>query len=93
MRAIIDRGEEYIDGVRYEVMGAEPEHADPQCQLAYVVRACVTQGSIASTELLTRSDHGSDFMTDVCVRRAGNRSSAWPMTGMAINQELGHVGN
>jgi hypothetical protein len=69
--AVPEAGEEYVDGVRYEVMGAEPEHADPQCQLAYVVRACVAPGYVASTELLTRSDQGSDFTTDVCVRRAG----------------------
>ncbi len=69
--AIPEAGEEYIDGMRYEVMAGEPEHADPQCQLAYVVRACVAPGYIASTELLTRSDRGSDFATDVCVRRAG----------------------
>ena len=38
-----EAGEEYIDGVRYEVMAGEPEHADPQCQLAFVVRACVAE--------------------------------------------------
>ncbi len=69
--AIPEAGEEYVDGVRYEVLAGEAEHADPQCQLAYVVRACVAEGYIASTELLTRVDQGSDFATDVCVRRAG----------------------
>ncbi len=79
-----EAGEEYIDGVRYEVMAGEPEHADPQCQLAYVVRACVAEGYIASTELLTRSDVGSDFATDVCVRRAGED----PQTGQRYLEEL-----
>ncbi len=69
--AIPEAGEEYVDGVRYEVLAGEAAHADPQCQLAYVVRACVAEGYVASTELLTRSDVGSDFATDVCVRRAG----------------------
>ncbi len=69
--AIPEAGEEYVDGVRYEVLAGEADHADPQCQLAYVVRACVAEGYIASTELLTRIDQGSDFATDVCVRRAG----------------------
>ncbi len=42
--AIPEAGEEYIDGVCYEVMAGEQEHADPQCQLSYVVRACVASG-------------------------------------------------
>lgn len=76
--------EEYIDGVRYEVMAVDPEHADPQAQLAYVVRACVARGYIASTELLTRVDQGSDFATDVCVRRAGKD----PETGQRYLEEI-----
>ncbi len=82
--AIPEAGEEYIDGVRYEVMAGEPEHADPQCQLAYVVSACVASGYIASTELLTRVDQGSDFATDVCVRRAGTD----PQTGQRYLEEI-----
>jgi len=82
--AIPEAGEEYIDGVRYEVMAGESEHADPQCQLAYVVRACVADGYIASTELLNRSDIGSDFATDVCVRRAGED----PKTGQRYLEEV-----
>ncbi len=69
--AIPEAGEEYIDGVRYEVMAGEPAHADPQCQLSYIVRACVASDYVASTELLTRADQKSDFATDVCVRRRG----------------------
>ncbi len=76
--------EEYVDGVRYEVLAGEAAHADPQCQLAYVVRACVASGYIASTELLTRSDVGSDFATDVCVRRAGED----PQTGQRYLEEI-----
>ncbi len=76
--------EEYIDNVRHEVMAGEPEHADPQAQLAYVVRACVAEGWIASTELLTRADRGSDFATDVCVRRKGKD----PRTGQRYVEEL-----
>jgi len=37
--AVPEAAEEYIDGVRYAVLAADAEHADPQCQLAYVVRA------------------------------------------------------
>jgi len=82
--AVPETGEEYLDGVRYEVMAGESEHADPQCQLAYVVRACVAEGYIASTELLTRSDIGSDFATDVCVRQAGED----PQTGQRYLEEV-----
>ena len=82
--AIPEAGEEYVDGVRYEVLAGEADHADPQCQLAYVVRACVAKGYIASTELLTRSDSGSDFATDVCVRRAGKD----PQTHQRYLEEL-----
>jgi hypothetical protein len=82
--AIPESGEEYFDGIRYEVMAGEPEHADPQCQLAYVARACVAEGYVASTELLTRSDVGSDFATDVCVRRQGTD----PRTGQRYLEEL-----
>lgn len=82
--AIPEAGEEYVDGVRYEVMAGEPEHADPQCQLAYLVRACVAEGYVASAELLTRSDQGSDFATDVCVRRAGED----PQTGQRYLEEI-----
>jgi len=58
--AVPEAGEEYFD--------------DPQCQLAYIVRACVAEGHVASTELLTRPDKGSDFATDVCERREGKES-------------------
>jgi hypothetical protein len=82
--AIPEAGEEYFDGVRYETLAGEAAHADPQCQLAYVVRACVAEGWIASTELLTRTDHGSDFASDVCVRREGKD----PQTGQRYVEEL-----
>ena len=82
--AVPEAGEEYVDGVRYEVLAGEADHADPQCQLAYVVRGCVAKGYIASTELLTRSDVDSDFATDVCVRRAGKD----PQTGQRYLEEL-----
>ncbi|MCP4655702.1 MAG: hypothetical protein GY856_09815, partial [bacterium] len=56
----------------------------PQCRLAYVVSACVAQGYVASTELLTRTDKGSDFATDVCVRKEGID----PSTGGRYLEEL-----
>lgn len=82
--AIPEAGEEYIDGERFEVMAGDAAHADPQCDLAYVVRACVAKGYIASTELLTRTDVGSDFATDICVRREGTD----PETGGRYVEEV-----
>ncbi len=81
-----EEGEEYVDGERigWEAMAGESDHADPQCQLAYVVRACVADGYVAATELLTRSDQKSDFATDVCVRREGID----PATGSRYLEEI-----
>jgi hypothetical protein len=66
-----ETGEEYIDGECMQAMSGDAAHADPQCDLNYAVRACVAKRYVASTELLTRTDVGSDFTTDVCVRKRG----------------------
>jgi len=58
--------------------------ADPQCQLAYLGRACVADGYVASTELLTRTDREYDFATDVCVHREGTD----PETGGRYPEEI-----
>ncbi len=79
-----ETGEEYIDGQRLEVMGPEAAHADPQCSLAAIVRICLAPGYVASAELLTRTDIGSDFATDVCVRRDGTD----PQTGGRYVEEI-----
>jgi hypothetical protein len=81
-----EEGEEYVDDERFgwETMAGEADHADPQCQLAYVVRACVAAAYVASTELLTRTDKKSDFATDVCVRRKGTD----PETGGRFLEEI-----
>jgi len=81
-----EEGEEYVDGEYFgwQTMAGDPEHADPQCQLSYVVRACVAPGYIASTELLTRTDKDSDFATDVCIRRQGQD----PETGGRYLEEV-----
>ncbi len=79
-----ESGEEYIDGQCLQAMAGDADHADPQCDLAYVVRACVATGYVASTELLTRTDQGSDFATDVCVRKRGKD----PETGGRYVEEI-----
>ncbi len=63
--------DEVIRGRRVQAMPALPPHADRQARLAYVIGAHVNPGYVGATELLTRVDEGSDFATDVCVRKAG----------------------
>ncbi len=66
-----ETGHEMLDGRVMEVAPAYAPHADQQCDLAYVLRAHVAPGYVASTELLTRVSDDSDFATDACIRRAG----------------------
>src|SRR5262249_8465125 len=64
--------------------------ADRQCELSYVIRAHVRPGYVGSAELLTRASVGSDFATDVCVRRQGTD----PATGTRYLEELSfEIGN
>jgi len=62
---------ELVRGREVDVSGAEPPHADAQARLAFLVLAHVVVGFVVSTELLTRMGRGSDFATDVCVRKDG----------------------
>lgn len=62
---------ELIRGREVDVSGADPPHADAQARLAFLIMAHVVAGFVVSTELLTRVAHGSDFATDVCVRKDG----------------------
>lgn len=62
---------ELVRGREVDVSGAEPPHADAQARLAFLVLAHVITGFVVSTELLTRMARGSDFATDVCVRKDG----------------------
>ncbi len=76
--------DEIIRGRRVVAMPALPPHADRQAGLAYVIGAHVNPGYVGSTELLTRVGEGSDFATDVCVRREGDD----PATGARYLEEL-----
>ena len=63
--------DEMIRGRRVVAMPANPPHADWQFGLGYVIGAHVKPGYVGSAELLTRAGAGSDFATDVCVRKEG----------------------
>jgi hypothetical protein len=79
-----ETGTEMIHGEIRRVMPAEPPHADQQCDIAYVIRAAVASGYVATTEMLTRVDHESDFATDACIRKAGDD----PATGTRYLEEI-----
>jgi hypothetical protein len=76
--------DEVIRGRRVVAMPALPPHADRQVELGYVIRGLVKPGYVSSSELLTRVAEGSDFATDVCVRKAGDD----PRTGQRYLEEL-----
>jgi hypothetical protein len=75
---------ERIRGRHVEAMPAHPPHADRQLELAYALRGSLKPGYVGATELLTRAGPGSDFATDVCVRKAGTD----PATGTRYLEEL-----
>jgi Putative restriction endonuclease len=76
--------DEVIRGRRVVAMPALPPHADRQASLSYVITGHVKPGYVGSSELLTRVGAGSDFATDVCVRKAGDD----PRTGQRYLEEL-----
>ena len=73
-----------IRGRRISTMAANPPHADQQSRLDYVLNAHAAPGFVVSAELLTRMGIGSDFATDVCIRREGID----PETGKRYLEEL-----
>lgn len=63
--------EEMFRGERMLALPALPPHADQHSTLDLVIGSHVAEGYITSTDLLTRFDEGSNFASDVCVRKAG----------------------
>lgn len=63
--------QEMIDGQIIQVAPSMSPHADRQVDIAYVIRAHVASGYVASAELLTRVSDDDDFATDACIRRRG----------------------
>ena len=69
-----ESGQEMIRGQIVRAAPSYAPHADRQVDIAYVLRASVASGYVASVELLTRTAHDYDFATDACVRKAGTDS-------------------
>lgn len=63
--------DEIIKGRKVVAMPALPPHADAQTSLGFLISAHVKPDYIPSTEMLTRVSEGSDFATDVSVRKRG----------------------
>jgi hypothetical protein len=75
---------EIVHGQRVEASPARPGHGDTHTRLDAVIAASTAPGYVASTDLLTRRSHHSDFATDTCVRRAGRN----PATGHRYLEEI-----
>ena len=76
--------DEMIRGRKVVAMAALPPHADAQTGANFLLAAHVAPGYIASTELLTRVSEGSDFATDVSIRKEGID----PQSGQRYLEEL-----
>jgi hypothetical protein len=76
--------EEIIRGRKISTMGANPEHAEANSRLDFVVVPHVRKGYVVATDLLTRVTRGSNFATDVCIRKEGID----PTTGVRYLEEL-----
>jgi hypothetical protein len=76
--------EELVRGRRIYAFPANPEHGDPHSRLDRVIGSHATHGFTTSADLLTHAGQGSDFATDVCVRRDGTD----PRTGNRYLEEL-----
>ncbi len=63
--------EEVVRGVHVMAMGANPPHAERQTKLDLVIEPHVAPGYVAATDLLTRFSSGSNFATDLCIRKEG----------------------
>jgi hypothetical protein len=79
-----ESGMEVFRGEVRRAMAGDPPHALEQCNIASVIHLDVAPGYVASTELLTRVDHDSNFATDACIRKDGHD----PATGSRYLEEI-----
>jgi len=63
--------EEIIRGRKIVTMGANPPHAETHARADFLIMPHVRDDYIVSSHLLTRVNHGSNFATDVSIRRKG----------------------
>ena len=76
--------DEMIRGRKVVAMPAAAPHADRQTKLDALIDPHIHHDWVGSTELLTRVSEGSDFATDLSIRRKGND----PATGHRYLEEL-----
>ena len=76
--------EEIIRGRRVQTMGANKEHAEAHLRADFLISPHVVEGRVAATDLLTRVNEGSNFATDVSIRREGLD----PRTGKRYLEEV-----
>lgn len=76
--------EEIIRGRKIVTMGANPEHAEAHSRADFLILAHVRDAAAVGTDLLTRVNQGSNFATDVSVRKRGID----PQTGARYLEEL-----
>lgn len=76
--------EEMLDGRRIEAAPANPEHGDEHTLLDRVLGTHAAHDRTPSTDLLTHAAEGSDFATDLSIRRSGID----PRTGSRYLEEL-----
>jgi hypothetical protein len=76
--------EEMFDDWLIEAVPANPEHGDEHTLLDRVLGTHAAHDRTPSTDLLTHADEGSDFATDLSIRRSGID----PRTGSRYLEEL-----
>ena len=76
--------DEMIRGRKVLAMPAAAPHADRQTRLDGLIGPHIQPNWVGSTELLTRVSQGSDFATDLSIRREGIN----PMTGERYLEEV-----
>jgi hypothetical protein len=76
--------DEMLDGRLMQAVPANPEHGDGHTLLDRVLGTHAAHDRTPSTDLLTHADEGSDFATDLSIRRSGID----PRTGSRYLEEL-----
>lgn len=76
--------EEIIRGRKIVTMGSNPEHAEAHSRADFLILAHVREALEVGSDLLTRVNQGSNFATDVSVRKQGID----PQTGARYLEEL-----
>jgi hypothetical protein len=76
--------DEIIRGRKVIAMPADAPHADQEVRLSFVFAPHVRPGYVPSADLITRVSEGSNFATDLSIRKGGTD----PATGSRYLEEL-----